>query len=244
MANIQQITLYTAKICPYAHRVEIALNEAKASFKSFQIDLQNKPEWYAPKVNPASKVPAIAYGGPDVPPETPSPDSTKLAESLPSPDSTKLAESLVLVEFVADLFPQSSILPTDPVLRAQARFFIEAISTKFTPSYGGFVLRGDSYENVLQGIDAIQPLLPEPGKFAVGDQFSVADIAIAPFIARLFLAAQHDIGKYEAGDGHKLLSALAAPKFAKFNAYKTLVLERPSVIATFDNVGFKLFVPI
>ncbi|KAH7909602.1 hypothetical protein BJ138DRAFT_1154831 [Hygrophoropsis aurantiaca] len=137
------------------------------------------------------QIPAIAYGGPDVPPET------------PSPDSTKLAESLVLVEFVADLFPQSGILPTDP------------------------------YENVLQGIDAIRPLLPEPG--------NVVDIAIAPFIARLSPAAQHDIGKYEAGDGHKLLSP---PQFAKFNAYKTLVLERPSVIATFDNVGFKLFVPI
>ena len=37
-------------------KVEIALAEAKATFKTYQIDLQNKPEWYAPKVNPASKV--------------------------------------------------------------------------------------------------------------------------------------------------------------------------------------------
>jgi len=52
----EQITLYTAKICPFAHRVELALEEAKAGFTSYEIDLKNKPEWYAPQVNPASKV--------------------------------------------------------------------------------------------------------------------------------------------------------------------------------------------
>ena len=37
-------------------QTEIALHEAKADFIRHEIDLQNKPEWYAPKVNPASKV--------------------------------------------------------------------------------------------------------------------------------------------------------------------------------------------
>ncbi|KAI0366043.1 hypothetical protein BV20DRAFT_1055923 [Pilatotrama ljubarskyi] len=59
----ERITLYSAKICPSSQRVEIALAEAKAQFTRYEIDLQNKPEWYALKVNPASKVPAIAYGG-------------------------------------------------------------------------------------------------------------------------------------------------------------------------------------
>jgi glutathione S-transferase len=63
-------------------QAEIALAHAKADFKRFEIDLQNKPDWYAPKVNPASKVPAIAYGGPDVAPDQPSLESTKIAESL------------------------------------------------------------------------------------------------------------------------------------------------------------------
>jgi glutathione S-transferase len=65
-----------------ASQAEIALAHAKADYKRFEIDLQNKPEWYAPKVNPASKVPAVAYGGPDVAPDQPSPESTKIAESL------------------------------------------------------------------------------------------------------------------------------------------------------------------
>ena len=33
----------------------MALAEAKAPFTRFEIDLQNKPEWY-PKVHPATKV--------------------------------------------------------------------------------------------------------------------------------------------------------------------------------------------
>ncbi|KAG6805318.1 hypothetical protein H0H93_005077, partial [Arthromyces matolae] len=70
---------------------EIALAESGLEFTRFEIDLQNKPEWYATRVNPASKVPAIAYGGPAVAPDD------------PSPESTKLAESLVLLEFIADL---------------------------------------------------------------------------------------------------------------------------------------------
>ena len=37
-------------------KVEIALAEVGANFTSFEVDLQNKPVWYAPQVNPASKV--------------------------------------------------------------------------------------------------------------------------------------------------------------------------------------------
>lgn len=81
---VEQITLYSAKVCPWAHRTELALKESGLPYKRYEIDLANKPEWYAPKVNPASKVPALAYGGPDVDPAEPSPDSV----NSPSPTSS------------------------------------------------------------------------------------------------------------------------------------------------------------
>ena len=34
----------------------MALAELDVNYTKYEIDLQNKPEWYAPKVNPASKV--------------------------------------------------------------------------------------------------------------------------------------------------------------------------------------------
>ncbi|CAL1708519.1 unnamed protein product [Somion occarium] len=223
----ERITLYTAKICPYAHRVEIALAEAKAEFKRFEIDLKNKPEWYAPKVNPASKVPAIAYGGPDVPPDQ------------PSPESIKIAESLVLIEFVADLFPSASLLPSDPVLRAKARFFYDAVGTKYNPAYFSYVIRGDgSQEGLFKGIEELQALLPEKG-YAVGD-WSIADAAWTPFIARLLAALELDVGAYAVGEGPETLKTLLSDaRFARFQQYWKDVSSRPSFTSTFDKEYIK-----
>ncbi|KAG2120506.1 glutathione S-transferase C-terminal-like protein [Suillus discolor] len=220
----EQITLYTSKLCPYAQRTEIALAEAGAPFKRYEIDLGNKPEWYAPKVNPASKVPAIAYGGPDVPPEN------------ASPESTKLAESLILDEFIGDLYPSSGIVPADPVLRAKARFFIEIVSIKLNPNSTKF-LHGNpegTHAALLAGVDAIQDLLPEGVKYAVNDQYTIADIAFAPFWARLNLLVQKGIGSYKDEERKKFLKGLEDPKYAKFNGYVQRLLARESFKSTFD----------
>jgi len=120
--------------------VELALREAQASYTPFQIDLKDKPEWYAPRVNPASKVPALTYGGPHTPP------------SVPSSASQKITVSLVLLVFVADLFPHSSLLPKDPVQRAKARFFIDAVVNKYVPNYIGAVARGEPTNIILKGV--------------------------------------------------------------------------------------------
>lgn len=37
-------------------KAELALKESKLPYTRFEIDLKNKPEWYAPQVNPVSKV--------------------------------------------------------------------------------------------------------------------------------------------------------------------------------------------
>ncbi|EGO03492.1 hypothetical protein SERLA73DRAFT_158120 [Serpula lacrymans var. lacrymans S7.3] len=225
----EQLTLYTAKVCPFAqrdvtkditcrglHQVELVLAEAKAEFKSYQIDLANKPDWYAPKVNPASKVPAVAYGGPDVSPETPS------RRKLPT-----------------DLYPSARLLPSDPVARAKARFFIDVVSTKFIPAYIGFVLRGESRENVLTAVEAVQDLLlaGESTKFAVAGHYTIADAALVPFMARLRISAENDVGTFERGEGKKLVEELQSANYARFNNYINSLFERESFKATFDETN-------
>ncbi|OBZ77478.1 hypothetical protein A0H81_02702 [Grifola frondosa] len=66
------------------NNVHIALHEAKADYTTVNIDLRNRPEWFAIKVNSAGKVPALAYGGPKVTGE-PSPEAFMLAESAAGP---------------------------------------------------------------------------------------------------------------------------------------------------------------
>ncbi|KDQ53770.1 hypothetical protein JAAARDRAFT_197211 [Jaapia argillacea MUCL 33604] len=220
---VETITLYTAKASPFAQRVELALEESGAKYETFQVDLRNKPEWYAPKVNPASKVPAIAYGGPPVPP------------SQPSPESTKLAESLILLEFVADLFPTSHLLPKSPVQRAKARFFIDAVSTKFLPKFLGFVVRGkaEGGEALYKAIEELQALIE--GKYALGDEWSIADAALTPFLARLELSLRKGFGGFKEGEGTKLLGRLKeGTKFEVFWKYFENVTQRESFKKTFD----------
>ncbi|KAJ7822597.1 glutathione S-transferase [Mycena leptocephala] len=206
----EQITLYTAKLCPFAHRVELALAEANVGYNRFEIDLSNKPDWYAPNVNPASKV---SYGGPQVSPE------------LPSPESVKIAESLILVEFVADLYPESNILPKDPVLRAKVRFFIDAVSTKFLPEYMGPILRGQPFEPFFEALEQLQALLP----------YTAADIAITPFLARMEVWLKNDIGAYKEGEGKKASeSFFSGDRFARLVKYFDALKARESFKATFD----------
>ncbi|EDR06897.1 uncharacterized protein LACBIDRAFT_299218 [Laccaria bicolor S238N-H82] len=218
----EQITLYTAKICPWAQRVELALQEAKVEYTRYEIDLENKPTWYASKVNPASKVPALAYGGPKVSPDT------------PSEESVKLAESGVLLEFVADI--SGLLLPKDAVSRAKARFFIETATAKFSPAFYGAVARGESPEGILTVIETIQALLPAEG-YAVGE-YTIADAAITPLFARANVALKNDIGAYDAGEGVRVYNILQSdPKFARFRKYYDDVTARDTFKETFHEVS-------
>ncbi|KAH9477357.1 putative glutathione S-transferase DHAR1, cytosolic [Psilocybe cubensis] len=209
----EQITLYTAK-------VELALSESKLPYKRFEIDLQNKPEWYAPKVNPASKVPAISYGGPDVPPED------------PSPDSQKIAESYVLLQFFADI-SEVPLLPKDPILRAKARFFVETVTPKAFRGYYTVVAQGEDPELLLDSIETVQSLLPAEG-YAVGE-WSIADAAITPFFARAEVAFKNDIGKFANGAGQSTWAKVENDdKYARFRKYFNDIKSRDSFKQTFD----------
>ena len=154
----------------------------------------------------------------------------------PAPDSTKIAESLVLLEFVADLYPEANLLPKDPVLRAQVRFFIDAVSNKFNPGYRGYIFTGKATQaDLINGFKDIQALLPEKG-FAVGE-WSIADAAIAPFIARMFVALENDLGAYAVGEGPKTLEIIkTSPELARISQYIQDLTSRQSFIDTFDPV--------
>ena len=145
-------------------------------------------------------------------------------------------ESLVLVEFIADLFPESGIVPKDPVLRAKARLFVNAVSTKLGPAMSAGLYRGENPEQLVQAYEAVQALLPPQG-FAAGE-FSIAEIAIAPFLARIQLNLANDLGGFLAneGTGPKILELLQAPKLARLQEYFKDIQAHPSFAATFDEV--------
>jgi glutathione S-transferase len=166
--------------------------------------------------------------------------SPKSDPEHPSAESAKIAESLVILEFIADLYPDSGLLPKDPVERARVRFIIDAFSTKvFMPAAAFFVFSSD--EEASQAFVAaaaeFQELLPHNAQFAVGDHFTIADAALAPFIGFWELFSRHDIGKFAEGTGPRVHQELfESERFARLQKYYANISSRESFKNCFDVV--------
>ncbi|KAF8219287.1 hypothetical protein L208DRAFT_1417010 [Tricholoma matsutake] len=204
-------------------QVELALGEAGINYTRFEVDLDNKPQWYSLKINLSfNKVPAITYGGPIVPPDE------------PSPESHKITESLVLLDFVADL--SNGLLPKEPILRAKARLFINAVSSIFVPKYYSVLVSGEPVEKLLASLESLRALLPAEG-FVVGPELTIADISIAPFIARTEVALKNDLGAYDEGTGITAWQTFQTDeKYARIRKYFNDIKGRESFKNTFDEV--------
>ena len=158
--------------------------------------------------------------------------------------SFKLTESYVILEFLADVFPNSNLLPpvSDPTARARARFFMDA-STRFaeTPMFEIARAVPEALERLFEGLEKIQALLPDPdaadgGEFATGKNFTIADCAIVPILTMIELIARTDLGRFEPGTGKKLAEKLGSEKFTRLRRYQKAVWERESVKKVIDFV--------
>ena len=102
--------------------------------------------------------------------------SPKSEPENPSPESAKIAESVVLLEFIADLYPDSGLLPKDPVDPARVRFFIDAFTAKDFAHAGALFVYGEgSPDAFVAAVAEIQELLQPAAQF--GDHFPIADAA-------------------------------------------------------------------
>ncbi|KAI8381427.1 glutathione S-transferase [Radiomyces spectabilis] len=177
-----KLTFYNAVLCPFAQRVAIALREVGADFESVEIDLSNKPAWYK-DVNPETKVPALSVNG------------------------VNIAESLVLLELLNDLYPEKKLLPNDAVKRAEVRFLIEYYSSNVVSNWYKHLrenANSGSREDYIAVLDKayrrINDLLlaqSSSGPYFLGNQLSLADIAVAPFAGRIAAFEKHLLNGYE-----------------------------------------------
>ncbi|KAL9548454.1 hypothetical protein MBANPS3_005667 [Mucor bainieri] len=208
MSSSDKITFYNAIVCPYAQRAAIALKEVGAEYETVLIDLQNKPDWYK-DVNPELKVPALNVEG------------------------QNLAESLVIIEYLADRFPEAKLLPKEPLKRANIRFAIEYFSSKVSTEFYKYVFnqsaenaRENFETNVNAALIRFNELLlqqSKTGPYFLGEEYSLADVAIAPFVLRIHALLEHIL------DGYKFEAVQNNPRLHEFI---TGALQRPSVQET------------
>ncbi|KAI0634696.1 hypothetical protein C8Q77DRAFT_1103581 [Trametes polyzona] len=222
MSGNKRLTLYAAVDSPYPHRVRLALEEAKAEYDVIWIDLLNKPEWYGKKVYPdGAKVPYLIYGGNQLHPD-----------EEPSPEAVKIPESLVILEFLAEIFPGAHLLPTDPVLRARARLFYTAVEAGIAKAFVGYLFMGATLESLISALDDLQGRLPPTG-FAVGE-WSIADAAVLPILLRLHMSLRYNLGILQPGAAEKALEVFESPMYARLRQYIDDNLVRESVKKTWD----------
>ncbi|KAJ1914662.1 hypothetical protein H4219_004692 [Mycoemilia scoparia] len=220
-----KLTLYDNPICPYAQRAVVALKETNTDYHNVYIDFKNKPEWYTKVINPQGKVPALRLE-----------------------DGTILIESLIIAEYVVDRFDRThKLLPSDdPKTRAQIRLFTNHYDTAISPNVYGLLRAATSEEQqqktqaILDGLAQLNQLLvqqsPE-GPFFLGNQFSFAEIVVAPLVVRLIGIEYHR--------GFKIPQT---KEYARLNQWIKAFKAHPSIKESTaeDSVfieGFKKFLP-
>jgi glutathione S-transferase len=93
------IELYSAPLCPFAHRTRLTLAEKGLAARVIEVDLRNKPPGFA-ALTPAGEVPVLKLG------------------------EDSIWDCAVIDEFLEQVAPEPALLPPDAVLRARARAWI------------------------------------------------------------------------------------------------------------------------
>jgi glutathione S-transferase len=144
--------------------VRIALVEKGIPYATREVDLASRPPELF-ELNPAGAVPVLVVEG-----------------------GAAIPESLVILQYLEDRFPERPLLPPEPLARARARLLCDRITAQLgKPSFK--VARGAGEEKALAA-DAVRSALSAlegevPGEAFLAGPFSLADIVLAPFVARL-----------------------------------------------------------
>ncbi|OMJ14260.1 Glutathione S-transferase omega-1 [Smittium culicis] len=216
-----KISLYTAKICPFAHRAVLALKEANVPYEPVEIDLGNKPEWYT-QVNPASKVPAMRL-----------------------PNGEIMVESMLIVEYICEQYPEAKLMPSSAFDRYKARLLIDfygnnmlALPYRLLGASSNEAAKNEIYATIIEKLHELNDRLvanSEEGPYFFGNHFTAADIAIIPFIERTDMAMR--ILGFQFED---------LPGLDRYYAWKAACKARPSyssTVASFEelNAAYKKY---
>lgn len=175
--------LYISYTCPYAQRVWITRNckGLQDKIKLVPIDLQDRPAWYKQKVYPANKVPSLEH------------------------NNEVRGESLDLIKYIDSHFEGPSLFPDDTAKKEFADVLLS-----YTDSFNKAVISSFKDEGINEemgaALDYIETALSKftDGPFFLG-QFSLVDVAHAPFIER-FKPFLLEVKKYDITAGRPKLA--------------------------------------
>jgi glutathione S-transferase len=166
---MSQIQIYSAVLCPFAHRVRLTLQAKGVPFESIEIDPQNKPANFL-EISPYGKVPVLKHG------------------------NNRVWESAIVNEYLEETFPDPPLLPIEPMQRAQARIWINFADTRLFATTGKLLYGRDSRPTALlteliehlrfmehEGLGQTSPSTP----YWLGTELSLVDLTFYPWFEQL-----------------------------------------------------------
>lgn len=207
------LTLVSHHLCPFVQRVAIMLHEKEISFERINVDLRHKPDWFL-AISPTGKVPLLKV-------------SHDWHEAI-------LFESVAICEYIEDVQPQPALRPSDALIRARHRAWIEFASATLSDAWG--ILNATDFETASAKAAAIRKKLERfeadmsDGPYFGGTDFSMVDVAIAP-IFRYFdilgFESTHPIfdGLERVANWRRALAQRPSVKAAVSQDYATRLLQ-------------------
>jgi glutathione S-transferase len=168
-----EVAIYSASVCPFAHRTRLTLVEKGVGFSLTEINLEQKPDWFR-EVSPYEKVPVIKHG------------------------EVRVWESAIINEYLDEVLPQPPLLPADPAQKAQARIWIDFANTKFINAFYKMLLIQDAQKQEKwkqQFVDHLyfldQEAFGQADPYWQGDQVSLVDLTYYPWFERWSVLAHY-----------------------------------------------------
>lgn len=106
-------------------------------------------------------------------------------------DGTLIPESEIINEYLEEKFPTPALLPRSSEARAKVRVFtrfhdlyldppLRALFGQLNPKTRDEKIVNESLTELQMRLDQLESMLAEPGSFAAGPNFTLADCALAP----------------------------------------------------------------
>lgn len=91
-------------------------------------------------------------------------------------DKTVALHGYALQAYMEERYPAPSLLPDEPVPRAQVRVLAEIVHSHTQD------LDADLYEHASEFVDELERCTSRDDKFIIGDSMSMVDVAVVPFL--------------------------------------------------------------